>query len=66
VSQGQGTGTGLDGETREGKKMPKKDGTGPVGSGPRDGRGQGVGRRSSTGTREGEGAKTGGKKGGCK
>jgi hypothetical protein len=46
--------------------MPKKDGTGPGGSGPRDGRGQGEGNKSSAKPLGGAGAKTGGKKGGCK
>ena len=46
--------------------MPTKDGTGPAGSGPRDGRGQGVGGKRQTSTRKGQGAKSGGKKGGCK
>ena len=42
--------------------MPRKDGKGPRGNGPRDGRGSGSGRGSrNTGT----GRKTGGKKGNC-
>ena len=39
--------------------MPNKDGKGPKGRGPRDGRGKGKGR----GTNPGQGAMTGGKKG---
>ncbi len=35
--------------------MPKRDGTGPVGNGPRDGRGRG----------SGSGTKSGGRKGRC-
>jgi hypothetical protein len=46
--------------------MPAKDGTGPAGSGPRDGRGQEVGGKGQRSTRKGKGAKSGGKKGGCK
>jgi len=46
--------------------MPAKDGTGPAGSGPRDGRGPGVGGKGKRSTRKGQGAKSGGKKGGCK
>ena len=53
-------------EERRVKNMPTKDGTGPAGSGPRDGRGQGVGGKGQTSTRKGQGAKSGGKKGGCK
>jgi hypothetical protein len=55
----------IEAERRVGN-MPAKDGTGPAGSGPRDGRGQGVGGKGYTGTRKGKGAKSGGKKGGCK
>jgi len=32
--------------------MPRQDGTGPTGSGPRDGRGQGVGGKKVRGARE--------------
>ena len=39
--------------------MPKKDGTGPKGQGPKDGRGKGDG----TGKTAGQGPMTGGKKG---
>jgi hypothetical protein len=46
--------------------MPTKDGTGPAGNGSRDGRGQGVGRKGYVRTLKGKGAKSGGKKGGCK
>jgi len=46
--------------------MPRQDGTGPTGSGPRDGRGQGVGGKGQRSTRKGQGAKSGGRKGGCK
>ena len=46
--------------------MPTKDGTGPAGSGPRDGRGQGAGGKGQRSARKGQGAKSGGKKGGCK
>jgi hypothetical protein len=54
--------------------MPRRDGTGPVGQGPRDGRGGGKGPRRGirrgAGTRPGirrtgTGKKTGGRKGGC-
>lgn len=41
--------------------MPNRDGTGPKGQGPRDGRGKGKGR--GKGNQEGQGAKTGGQKG---
>ncbi len=46
--------------------MPGKDGKGPVGSGPRDGRGKGVGGKGQKSTLKGQGARSGGKKGGCK
>jgi hypothetical protein len=46
--------------------MPTKDGTGPAGSGLRDGHGQGVGGKGLARTRKGKGAKSGGKKGRCK
>jgi len=46
--------------------MPAKDGTGPAGSGPCDGRGQEVGGKGQRSTRKGKGPKNGGKKGGCK
>jgi len=46
--------------------MPARDGTGPAGRGARDGRGQGVGAKSQRSTRKGQGAKSGGKKDGCK
>lgn len=42
--------------------MPNKDGTGPKGDGPRDGRGRGKGNRRD----KGAGKKKGGKKGPCK
>lgn len=41
--------------------MGRRDGTGPVGTGRRDGSGKGKGRRTGTGS----GSKTGGQKGGC-
>jgi len=41
--------------------MPNKDGKGPKGTGPRDGRGGGKG----TGTQKPAGKKKGGKKGNC-
>jgi len=41
--------------------MPNKNGKGPKGNGPRDGRGGGKGR----GTSKGQGTRTGGKKGNC-
>ena len=46
--------------------MPREDGTGPAGSGPRDGVGKIVGGKGQKSTRKGQGAKSGGKKGGCK
>jgi hypothetical protein len=46
--------------------MPRKDGTGPVGSGPRDGAGKRVGGKGQMSTQKGQGASSGGKKGGCK
>jgi hypothetical protein len=46
--------------------MPGKDGTGPAGGGPRDGRGQVIGGKGLARTQKGKGAKSGGKKGGCK
>jgi hypothetical protein len=46
--------------------MPKKDGTGPAGSGLNDGYGRGVGGKGLAKTQKGKGAKTGAKKGGCK
>ena len=46
--------------------MPARDGTGPIGRGSRDGRGQGVGAKGQGSTRKGQGAKSGGRKGGCK
>ena len=42
--------------------MPRKDETGPVGSGPRDGLGKGVDGKGSKGTQKGQGARSGGKK----
>lgn len=46
--------------------MPRGDGTGPVGRGARDGRGKKLGGRGQTSRRKGQGAKMGGKRGGCK
>jgi len=46
--------------------MPGLDGTGQAGSEPRDGRGQGVVGKEQRSTRKGQGAMSGGKKGGCK
>jgi hypothetical protein len=46
--------------------MPRKDGSGPVGSGPRDGRGKGAGRKGQMSTEKGQGTRSGGEKGGCK
>ena len=46
--------------------MPRKDGTGPVGSGLRDGSGKKAGGKGKNRTQKGQGAKSGGKKGGCK
>lgn len=46
-------------------KMPGNDGTGPVGIGPRDGRGREMGGRGQSSTAKGAGAKTGGRKGTC-
>ena len=46
--------------------MPRADGTGPAGSGPRDGVGKKVGGKGRKSTQKGQGAKSGGKKGGCK
>lgn len=45
--------------------MPRGDGTGPVGIGPRDGRGREKSGRGQSSKREGEGKKTGGEKGEC-
>jgi hypothetical protein len=47
-------------------KMPGKDGTGPVGSGLRAGAGKKAGGKGKNSTQKGQGAKSGGKKGGCK
>jgi len=44
--------------------MPSKDGTGPKGHGPRDGRGGGKGR-GIKGHQKGQGTKKGGRKGKC-
>jgi hypothetical protein len=46
--------------------MPREDGTGPTGSGPRDGVGKRVSGKGRKITQKGQGAKSGGKKGGCK
>jgi hypothetical protein len=46
--------------------MPGKDGTGPVGSGSRDGAGKRLGEKGLKITQKGQGARNGGKKGGCK
>ncbi len=46
--------------------MPKNDGTGPAGSGPRDGVGKRKGGKGQKSKGKGQGAKKGGKKGGCK
>jgi hypothetical protein len=46
--------------------MPGKDGTGPVGSGPRDGAGKRLGGKGQKSTQKGQGGKSGGRKGGCK
>lgn len=43
--------------------MPKNDKTGPIGNGPRDGRGRTAGGRGQSSDKKGQGAKTGGKKG---
>jgi len=48
------------------RKMPRKDGTGPAGSGLRDGSGKRIGGKGRKSTQKGQGAKSGGKKGGCK
>ena len=45
--------------------MPHGDGTGPIGIGPRDGRGRKKGGRGQTSRKKGAGRKTGGKKGNC-
>ena len=45
--------------------MPRGDGTGPVGIGPRDGRGRKKGGRGQSSNKKGTGRKTGGKKGSC-
>jgi hypothetical protein len=46
--------------------MPRKDRTGPAGSGLRDGSGKRIGGKGRKSTQKGQGAKSGGKKGGCK
>jgi len=46
--------------------MPKGDGTGPIGHGPKDGRGRVMGGRGQTSTQKGAGPKSGGAKGPCK
>jgi len=45
--------------------MPRGDGTGPVGIGARDGRGRRMGGRGQSSKVKGQGAKKGGRKGGC-
>jgi len=45
--------------------MPRGDGTGPVGIGPRDGRGRKKGGQGQSSMRKGTGRKTGGRKGNC-
>ncbi len=46
--------------------MPGGDKTGPVGIGPKDGRGRTLGGRGQSSTQKGAGPKTGGQKGTCK
>lgn len=46
--------------------MPRGDRTGPAGRGLRDGSGKKAGGIGQQGGQKGQGAKTGGKKGGCK
>ena len=43
--------------------MPRGDGTGPVRTGPKDGRGRAAGGRGQSTKQKGQGAKTGGQKG---
>jgi hypothetical protein len=43
--------------------MPRGDGTGPIGTGPRDGRGRRFGGRGQFSTQRGTGMMTGGRKG---
>ena len=50
---------------KEVRKTPRNNGTGPVGIGPRDGRGHDKGGRGQSSTAKGAGSKTGGKKGIC-
>ena len=45
--------------------MPQGDKTGPVGQGPRDGRGRKFGGRGQSSKRKGSGSRTGGRKGSC-
>ena len=45
--------------------MPRNDGTGPIGTGLRDGSGRKNGGRGQSSTRKGSGKKTGGRKGNC-
>ena len=45
--------------------MPGDDKTGPIGIGPRDGRGREKGGRGQTSKEKGSGSKTGGQKGEC-
>jgi len=45
--------------------MPQGDKTGPVGFGPRDGRGREFGGRGQRSKKKGQGKKTGGQKGSC-
>ena len=44
---------------------PRNDGTGPVGQGPRDGRGRRLGGRGQKARGRGQGRKIGGRKGNC-
>ncbi|GAI76434.1 unnamed protein product [marine sediment metagenome] len=46
-------------------KIPGNDGTGPIGIGPRDGRGRKYGGRGQNQKGQGQGKKTGGKLGDC-
>ena len=45
--------------------MPKGDGTGPIGQGPKDGRGRYFNGRGQRSKQEGLGRKKGGKRGDC-
>ena len=44
---------------------PRNDGTGPIGQGPRDGRGRKFGGRGQASNVKGQGRRTGGKQGTC-